>query len=457
MLQDHDIYSISNKILNSLNQNNEIKCSEVFFDKTSYINIEIEENSIKYSKLASERGLSIRIIDKRGSLGFSFTNKLENKPIESIVKTAISMMNCGTPDPDFKNLPLLCNSYPEVKGIYDEKIKDLDIEDSSKYIDNLIRICDEDEKAISQSAKFKSSYNETYIFNSNGIELYGKDTICSISSNMIVKDKISKQTSFGFDWQSVRNIRDLDSERIASNALEKAKQHLNRKNIKNMKAPIILTPTGTINLIISPIISAINAENFQYKRSFLIGKRGEKIGTDILNIEDNALINGATGSSCFDDEGVPCKNKKIIEKGIFLKQGLLHNSYTAAKEGIDPTGNSIRTSYSSLPSIDCTNFILKSGNENKEDIISDINLGILFEYSGDSANLSTGDFSGLILQGNLIENGEIKHSLNNTMFGINLLDLFQNISQISKEYQIYGPYSAPYVCVDNVQIIGNKN
>jgi len=63
----------------------------------------------------------------------------------------------------------------------------------------------------------------------------------------------------------------------------------------------------------------------------------------------------------------------------------------------------------------------------------------------------------LISQGNLIQNGEIKHALNETMFGINLLDLFENITDISKEHKIYGPYSAPYVKIDNVQIIGAQS
>ena len=219
MSEEINVYNIAQKILNSLNQNNNIKCSEVFLDKKNYINIEIEENSIKNSKLATEMGISVRTIDTRGSLGFSFTNKIENKTIERIVKTAIKMMKSGTPDPDFKKLPDLCNSYPTVKGLYDDKIENLEIEDSSKYVNDLIKVCEKDDKAISQSAKFKSSCNETYIFNSNGIEVFGKDTICSISSNIIVKDKISNKTSFGFDWQSVRNIKDLDSERIALNAL----------------------------------------------------------------------------------------------------------------------------------------------------------------------------------------------------------------------------------------------
>ena len=43
------------------------------------------------------------------------------------------------------------------------------------------------------------------------------------------------------------------------------------------------------------------------------------------------------------------------------------------------------------------------------------------------------------------------------MFGINLLDLFENITSISKEYKIYGPYSAPYVKIDKVQIIGAQS
>jgi predicted Zn-dependent protease len=81
----------------------------------------------------------------------------------------------------------------------------------------------------------------------------------------------------------------------------------------------------------------------------------------------------------------------------------------------------------------------------------------LLNYTGDSANIATGDFSGLISRGNYIKDGEIKQALNETMFGINLLDLFKNISLISKEFKVYGPYYAPFVKIDNVQIIGANN
>jgi len=453
---DVDFHRISKKLLINIERmNSSVKCAEIYVDLNRYINIEIEENSIKNSEIGTENGISVRVFDKRGSLGFSFTNRFQESSLDLMIKNSLKMMEVGTPDPDFKNIPLEYKNYPKVQALYNENIKELSIEESSDYIKDLIKVCEDDEMAISQSANLKANYSETYIFNSNGLEISGRKTIASITSTIIAKDEETNETSSGFETQSVRNLNELNAIETASNALKDAKQNLNRKKIKNMSVPVILTPKGVINLILRPLSSAINAETFQYKRSFLVGKKGNNIGSELLNIEDNALIDGASGSAIFDDEGVPCKNKKIIEKGKFLEDGLLHNSYTAAKEGIESTGNAVRSSYSSTPSISSTNFIMKTGDRSKDEIIKEVKNGILFDYTGDSPNISTGDFSGLILHGNLIRNGEITHSLNETMFGINLIDLFNKISAVSKEYRKYGSYWAPFVKIENIQIIGS--
>ncbi|MFX0135130.1 MAG: TldD/PmbA family protein [Candidatus Hodarchaeota archaeon] len=453
-----DIFALARFGLNLTNkENSNVKCAEIFFGQNKYINIEIEENSLKNSEIGEDNGVSIRAINDKGSLGFAFTNKLEKKSINSIVNIAIKMMNVGTHNPDFKNLPFSYKNYPVVKDLYDKDLKNLQLEDSLKYIEDLVKICEEDEMAISQSASFFSNYSKTYIFNSNGLEISGKETNCSLSSHIIVKDKVSKDTSFGSEWQTERMLKNLDGERIATNALDDAKKNLNRKKIKNMKVPIILSPKGTINFLLRPIGSAVDGETFQYKRSFLVDKRGEILGSEYLNIEDNGLLAGAAGSSVFDGEGVPCKNKKIFEKGKFLKGGLLHNSYTAGKEGVESTGNASRNSYSSIPSIGITNLIMKTGDISLEEMIKNIKKGIVLDYTGDTPNISTGDFSGLILHGNLIENGEIKEPLNETMLGINLLDLFLKIEAISKEYKVYGVFQAPYVKIKSANIIGGAN
>jgi PmbA protein len=454
-MKTSDIHSLADFCLKLVEQeSSEIKCTDIFFEKSNYINIEIEENSIKNSETGEDNGVSIRVIDKNGSLGFAYSNKLERTTIEKICKIAIKMMKVATPDPDFKNLPGIYKKYPVVTGLFDKNLKYLEIEDSINFVNDLIEICKNDEMAISQSGNFSSGYSKTYIFNSNGLKVSKKDTSCLISSNIIVKDKVSKETSSGYERQIERSLSKLNAINVANLALKDAKRNLRRKKIKNMKVPVILTPKGSISLILRPVAAAINAETYQYGRSFLVDKRGEQIGSEILDIEDNGLIHGAAGSQIFDDEGVPCKNKKILEKGKFLKTGLLHNSYTAGKEGVESSGNASRSSYFSIPSIGITNFIMKPGDTALEAIIKDIKKGILLNYTGDSPNISTGDFSGLILHGNIIINGEIKESLNETMIGINLLDLFQNIDAVSKEYNVYGAFQAPWVRIKSVGVIG---
>lgn len=457
-MENSNIHSLAEFCLKLVEkENSEIKCTDVFFEKSNYINIEIEENSIKNSETGEDNGFSIRVINKNGSLGFAYANKLDRNTIEKMCKIAIKMMRVGTPDPDFKDLPGLCNSYPVVKDLFDKNLKNLEIEDSINYVNELIKVCEDDDMAISQSGNFASGYSKTYIFNSNGLNVSRKDTSCLISSNIIVKDNVSNETSSGYERQVERSLNKITAINIANLALENAKRNLNRIKIKNMRVPVLLTPKGTINLILRPIAAAVNANTFQYKRSFLVGKRGQKIGSDYLSIEDNGITDGASGSQEFDDEGVPCKNKKIIENGNFLKTGLLHNSYTAGKEGVESTGNATRSSYISIPSIGITNFIMKPGDISFEEIIRDIKEGIVLDYTGDSVNLATGDFSGLILHGNLIKNGEIKDPLNETMIGINVMDLFKKIDAVSKEYKVYGALQAPYVRIKSVNIIGGAD
>ena len=453
-----DIYSLANKgIKYALRTNPNLKGIELYFSLNKDMNVKIEENSIKNNEVGYDNGFCVRTLDRRGALGFSFANRIGEKKLLSVINNALKMMKSGTPDPDFKELPPAFNNYPNVKSLYDESINNLSIEESARYIENIIKICANDDMAISQSGNFSTSIEHTYIFNSNGLEVYSKGSMCSISSHMIVRDKITNDTSFGFEYQISRHLDQIDANNVANIALKKAKLNLNRKKIKKINLPLILSPQGTISLILKPLAAAINAESYQYNRSFLVGLRGEIIGSEHLNLEDNALYDRAVGSSSFDGEGVPCQNKKIITKGFFHKNGLLHNYYTANKEGVKSTGNAARSSYTSVPQIGISNFELKPGNLSKDDLFDGIKYGILLNYTGDRPNLTTGDFSGLILQGNIIKNGEIKDPLNETMLTINLLNLFKKIEVISKDSMTYGSFQAPYVKINEVQIVGSVN
>ncbi len=460
MEEDSIVYSLAEAGIKKLcNFNSDIKCAEIFINQSKYVNIEVEENSIKHSEVGTDEGISVRTINQKGSLGFSYSNCLSKEALNKIISTSVKLMKNGTSDIDFRDLPTQYETYPKINNLYDEEIANLPVEEVVKAfkVTEILEVCESDDAAISQSADFSTDYLKTYIFNTNGVEISGKSTSCSVTSNMILFDKFSKTSAFGFDYQVERELIRLEPLKVAQNALESGKRNLKRKKVSNMTVPLILTPKGVINLILRPLSDAINAETYQYKRSFLVDKLGEKIGSSHLNIRDDALIEGGAGSSEFDAEGVPCKNKLLIDNGTLLNTGLLHNSYTAGKDGVLSTGNATRSSYQSTPSIGITNLILKPGNTTLNEIITSVKEGIILDYTGDRPNVATGDFSGLILHGNYVCNGEIKESLNETMLGINLMQLYNDIEMVSKECKTYGPYRAPYIKISKANVIGSSN
>ena len=69
MPEEKDYFGLANYGLNFLEKYKEnILCGEIFLEKSKYINIEITENSIKNSEIGSDNGISMRVIDKKGSL-----------------------------------------------------------------------------------------------------------------------------------------------------------------------------------------------------------------------------------------------------------------------------------------------------------------------------------------------------------------------------------------------------
>ena len=82
--------------------------------------------------------------------------------------------------------------------------------------------------------------------------------------------------------------------------------------------------------------------------------------------------------------------------------------------------------------------------------------GILLKYTGDQPNLANGEFSGLILSGFLIENGEITKGLKQTMCGIHILDLLKNIDAIGDDLRDVGGILAPSIRVKQAMITSRK-
>ena len=105
-----------------------------------------------------------------------------------------------------------------------------------------------------------------------------------------------------------------------------------------------------------------------------VGKLGEKIGSDIVTAYDDGYVEGAWGSTAFDDEGKPTQKNLLIENGVL--KGYLIDYRNARKMKMDPTGSARRQSYKFSPTSRMNSTYIAPGNDKFEDIIKDTKYGL---------------------------------------------------------------------------------
>ena len=169
-----------------------------------------------------------------------------------------------------------------------------------------------------------------------------------------------------------------------------------------------------------------------------------------MEIEDNPWLEGGISTSAWDMEGTPTRPLKIIENGVL--NSYLHNVYTANLFETISTGHGSRGLHSTTVGIKPSNMQIKPGTENYDSMMESIKHGVLVDASYDQPNLVTGEFSGLIASGFLIEDGERKNALRESMIGLNFFDFYNDISAIGKKIHRRGSHYVPYIKVENVKI-----
>jgi len=92
------------------------------------------------------------------------------------------------------------------------------------------------------------------------------------------------------------------------------------------------------------------------------------------------------------------------------------------------------------------------GTKSFQEMIKDIDHGILLcRFSGGSPS-DNGDFSGVAKNSYYIENGEIKHPVSETMISGNIAQMFMNIGDISNETIDFGDEVLPWISFDGITV-----
>ncbi|MCL0069353.1 TldD/PmbA family protein [Dehalococcoidia bacterium] len=422
--------------------------AEAFVIQGREISVRAENNEIKIATSQVEDGIGIRVFSDRG-LGFASVNVLNEKEIEAAAQNAVRLSK-GSPKDEYNLLPEP-DHIKKVHGLYDEKAEGLGMDKAISLVEEMLATArGYDRRVTVDMAMLNANVGRRAIVNSKGImEEEPESYFMYFVVGMAVDGE--EVSSFNYRLDSTRLVGEIDVKRIALEFAKSVVDSLGARKGETFKGTVILSPNAAAGLMMGTIIHSINANNVQKGMSRWTGKLEERVASLMLTIEDNGLLGGGAGSYSFDREGLPPMPLKIIEEGCL--RTYLYNTYAARKEGRPSTGHASGGTRS-VPLISPTNLIIKAGEKSKDELIREIKRGVLATRFSGSSDPVSGDFSGVIKGGFLIENGEITRPLVETLIAGNIFDALPRISGLSRETERIESLVAPYIRIEEVSITG---
>ena len=426
--------------------------AEAFAYQGLTTNVIIERGQIAKSARIIDRGIGIRAIIGK-AVGFSYTNIVENKAaIKETILKALSSAKASKPDEDWHNLPTK-KPVTSVENTYDHSIVELRSEDLVEIASAMLDAAENvDKRVFPIEGGAGASHLSTAVANSNSVASVDQGTIieCSLAT---IGHEGGKVTPVCFEFNAERT-NSIDPEWVGKEAARLAASALKTKKIETKSTNVIFTQSAFQELLYFTLINAVKADYVQRNQSALKGKTGKKVASEIVTIYDDGLFKGGLRTWKFDGEGVPQQKTLIIEKGVLCN--FIYDNYAAKKEGKESTGNATRAGYLSTPNVEATNFHFLPGNRSPEELIGEVNEGLLVYYlqGAHSSNSASGDFSVVATPAWKIENGEIAYATEGAMLAGNIFQVLKNISALADNERKIGQLVAPWVLVENVKVIG---
>jgi PmbA protein len=430
---------------------------ETYLTAQKKIAIRVEKGAVKTAEDKVDVGCAVRaIVNKK--LGFSYASTHAPAALETLTRDAIALAKVSLPDAALHGFPGHSGAYPDPGGLYDRAVSQMSMEAAT---DLILRAVDASQAALRNrrafiGAELALDSTLTVIMNSLGVEGAYHETLIDLSVDTTIKEANSQASSFEF--QVSRSRAGIDAEWIGETAVANTRDLLNPKTVPGGQLPVIFTPMAVEWLVGRGFAQAVNAEEVQMTRSYLSDSFHQPLAPPHVHISDNAVLPGGNQSRPFDAEGYPSQKTDVIAKGVLDR--FLHSSYTAHKAQVANTGNasrspsvgSVGSPYQNPPTIAPSNLVVTPGKGTLEDLIGETGKGILCRCTFDKPNPSTGDLSALVMEGFLVDKGQIQHPVKNTLIGVNMRDLFQGIISVGADTRSLQRVVSPSIVIESAKI-----
>lgn len=401
-------------------------------------------------------GVGIRAVIKK-AIGFSSVSSVEGKKVREAVEEAVKVAKIRPPDPNWGTL-LEPKKPAGQGGIFDQRISDLDVE---KMLDLCVDCCidagDFDKRITQAMASTSASSVSFCIVNSQGIEVCDKGTF--FVANVGTKAKSGDEEVSSGDFLFSRNFPE-NLQHIALNASRRTIECFDRRPLpEKYVGPVVFENMSWNQLFLPIFASVISGFNVQENRSIYKGKTGKQVAKENILVVDDGTLPDGFGTSKIDDEGFPKQKTPIVEKGVL--HNFLYDNYAAQREKRESTGNASRQSffgaaaYANQPTIRPSNLILMPGKGNLEELVGEVENGVLVKGSligAFASNVVTGDFSVTAENAFKIERGEVAYPLKACTVAGNLYEALNSVVAIGNDLKSFLNVMCPSLAIEKIVV-----
>ena len=296
-----------------------------------------------------------------------------------------------------------------------------------------------DDRIVNRIGSYSEEIKDNCLVNSAGSDISWQEvrTLCRAMSIASDGSGMERYYDGPDSTKGFEAVKDTDLEALGRHTAEEA--------IRTLSA--VRCPSGNLTVISDPMITGLLAheamghasegDEITKKRSFLTGKVGEKVASDIVSMYDNGTVPGAHGSIPFDDEGTPSSCTKIIDHGVY--NSYMHSLETASQLGVKPTGNGRAENFGKRHWVRMTNTYFGPGDWDKDELIADTKDGILSDKMINGMEDPVGGcFEAKSLRGFLVKNGEIQGVVKSFTLTGKSIDILNTVDAFSDEVILDG-------------------
>lgn len=253
-----------------------------------------------------------------------------------------------------------------------------------------------------------------------------------------------------YDYSTAVHLEDLEApETIGRAAGERAVARLNPVRARTARLPVVYDPRVSGGLL-GHFSAAINGAAVARGTSFLKQKRGQPVFAPGVVVIDDPRRQRGPRSRPFDGEGVPTRERVLVEDGVLT--GWLLDSRSARQLGMATTASASRGT-SGPPGPSATNLYMRAGTLSPAALMADIREGLyVTELIGMGVNGVTGDYS-RGAAGFMIRDGRLAEPVAEITIAGNLAEMFMQLTP-ADDLRFRRGTDAPTLRVEGMTLAG---